>query len=639
MHTSLSKLTCILLALTTIFATPTAWAAPKSLGNGFYDDGVASPLSKARGIVATTNGKGQDVVLVWLFDHRGGYGLLMINVNTRQSHTFKTPFNPQGDGPYTSILTRNNRYDTLFNSHFVEFDPAKPGFIFSHKTMPRTAMSMTEDAQGRIWAATYPHSGLVSYNPKTGVFHDYGYIHHEPWAQYQRSICADRTGWIYMGIGDAKSDIIGFNPKSRQSIQMVPNSDRQSASTGVVFRAKNGKCYGHLGKHWFQFYDGHTTKLAAKPHVRKKHYITGTQGLFYRKFPDGAMIKRINLVRRLLVIKDPKTNRKLTMHFHYESQGPNVMTVALAPNKTICGGTYFPWRFFDYNPRTGEWVRHKAFGQWNTVATTSQDVFIGCYDHGRLLQWNPFKPWKATKINHPTSNLRFLASGFPSINRPHALLAYPHSPLVVLAGTPGYGMTGGGLMFWNQKTQNAKTIKTLPSLKNQATSSLLPLPDNRLLGGTTTNPGTGGQRKAKQAELYIMNIKTKHVLWHKAVLPGVQRYSDLCANGHGIIYGFADWTRFFVFNPSSHRLVYQKYTKPEFGLTNIQQGPRIFVKGKNGAVYVLFRKGIAKVEPHSYKIVMLAKSPVTIDAGGAYLNGRIYFSHGSHIYSWVVNNR
>ena len=46
--------------------------ASQDLGKGFFDHGVASPVSNHRGTVATVDGNGRNVVLLWLFDHRGG---------------------------------------------------------------------------------------------------------------------------------------------------------------------------------------------------------------------------------------------------------------------------------------------------------------------------------------------------------------------------------------------------------------------------------------------------------------------------------------------------------------------------------------------------------------------------------------
>ena len=83
----------------------TALAATEDLGNGFLHHGVATPVSNHRGTVATVDGQGRNVVLVWLFDHRGGYALLSIDAETGKSKEYPTPFPPGGDCPYASILS------------------------------------------------------------------------------------------------------------------------------------------------------------------------------------------------------------------------------------------------------------------------------------------------------------------------------------------------------------------------------------------------------------------------------------------------------------------------------------------------------------------------------------------------------
>ncbi|MEO9004973.1 MAG: hypothetical protein ABI288_09560, partial [Ginsengibacter sp.] len=135
-------------------------------GSRFVDHGVASPISNHRGLVATVDGNGRNVVLIWLFDHTGGYALLMIDAETGKSEQFPIPFPPDGDTPYSSILTTDNKFYTLFNGNFVEFDPVKRAFTFHHIVNRQMAMSMTEDEKGVIWAVTYPNSGVVSFNPK-----------------------------------------------------------------------------------------------------------------------------------------------------------------------------------------------------------------------------------------------------------------------------------------------------------------------------------------------------------------------------------------------------------------------------------------------------------------------------------------
>ena len=117
--------------LYTLALTSLTLAETVDLGNGFQFHGTATPVSNHRGIVATKDGQGRDVVLVWLFDHRGGYALLLIDAVTGKSETFPMPFPPGGDCPYASILSSGNKFYTHFNSHFLAIWDEKFNQFFS----------------------------------------------------------------------------------------------------------------------------------------------------------------------------------------------------------------------------------------------------------------------------------------------------------------------------------------------------------------------------------------------------------------------------------------------------------------------------------------------------------------------------
>jgi hypothetical protein len=173
-----------------VLAGSSVLAATRDLGNGYADHGVATPVSCHRGTVATVDAEGHRVVLSWLMDHRGCYELLLVDVETGAAEEHPISF-PLGDSPFASILSRANKYYTHFGSHFIEFDPARREFTFCQKTSPQMAMSMTEDDQGVIWSATYPQSGVVSFNPQTRALRDYGHVYRQDWSEYPRSIAVD----------------------------------------------------------------------------------------------------------------------------------------------------------------------------------------------------------------------------------------------------------------------------------------------------------------------------------------------------------------------------------------------------------------------------------------------------------------
>lgn len=613
-------------------------AASRELGQGFLDHGVATPISCHRGTVATVDGRGRPVVLSWLMDHRGAYELMLVDVETGKAEEYPTPF-PLGDSPFASLLSSANKYYTHFGSHFVEFDPTCRAFTFCRKTSPQMAMSMTEDNRGVIWSATYPQSGVVSFDPKSRELKDYGHVYRQDWAQYPRSVAADNAGWIYLGIGSTACQVLAFDPKSGKASPLVPEDQRRHGS-GYVYPGTDGKVYGQPNSseqgNWHVYYQGQAERLAKRPATPAKNIITGSQGLFHDVFPDGSRLTRFDLLERVLVVEAAQSKRRKSVRFDYRSEGAHIMGVAAAPDGTVCGGTSFPMRFFSYDPRKDQWVNREAFGQWNTVARQGDRFFAGSYGGGRLLEWDPAARWVDTVPGKKESNPLFLAESAPTINRPHKLLAHPDGRTLVLAGTPGYGYTGGGLLFWDRKTHKQELLTHQQLIPEHSTMSLVALEGGKLLGGTTTAPGTGGQRKARQAELYLLDLATRRVEWHEAVLPGVQNYTDLCLGPGGLVCGFADRSRLFVFDPIKRKVVHQEATLERFGPTVSQQGPRVFVRGAKQEIFVLFARAVAQLETDRWQIRPLAPSPVTITAGGDFLDGRIYFAGGSHLYSYRV---
>jgi hypothetical protein len=611
----------------------------EDMGNGFQHHGIATPVSNHRGTVATVDGDGRNVVLVWLYDHRGGYALLMVDAQTGEAEQFPMPYDWGNDGPFASILSSGNRYYTHFGSHFCEFDPARREFTFHHETVPQMAMSMTEDDDGVIWSATYPGSGLASYNPATGEFRDFGHLYDQTWRQYPRSIAADDAGWVYFGVGMTSGQIIILDPTTGEARPMLAEDERKQG-TAAVYRDMDGKVYGQAvqgeGEDWWELYRGQARKIGAHDPVNEKPIIADSQGLYHHEFPNGERLVECDLVNRVLTVEDPATGATRRLEFDYESEGAHVMGVCAAPDGTACGGTAFPMHFFSYNPTSDEWINRPALSQWNAVTALGDRFFVGGYGHGVLLEWDPASEWVPTERDDPSCNPLFLAECPPTINRPFDLLAHPDGKLLVLAGGPGYGYTGGGLMFWDRESETATVIGHTEIIPDHATMSMLPLPDGRLLCGTTTAPGTGGQQRATEARMYIMDIASKHIEWQETLFPDAQGYTDMIAAPGGLVYGVVDNERFFVFDPAKREVVHQQDLEAELGRTNGQQGPRVFVRSPDGRTWVLMQRGFALIDDATFAISMIAESPLPIGPGGDYLDGRIYFANGSHLYSWAV---
>ncbi|MDY0169395.1 MAG: hypothetical protein RBS80_22820 [Thermoguttaceae bacterium] len=614
--------------------------ASVDLGNGFMDHGVATPVSNHRGTVATADGEGRNVVLVWLYDHTGGYALLVIDAATGDTRQLPMPFPPRSDGPFASILSGKNRFYTHFASHFVEYDPAAGKFTFFHRTAPQMAMAMTEDDNGVIWSATYPRAGVVSYNPETGEFRDYGHVYQQNWAQYPRSIATDDAGWVYLGIGSTSSQIIALNPQTGEATPILAEDERVQAYP-TVYRDLNGKVYATAGPNmddsWLELHEGNATKIGALKQRRAKSYIAGSQGLFHRSFPDGKILRACDLTTRTLAVQDPKTGQTAELAFDYTSNGAHLMGLATAPNGTIAGGTAFPMHFFNYNPEQDRWTNQPCMGQWNTVAAGNERFYVGMYTSGGLLEWDPRRPWVPTRADNPDSNPRLIhASSHPTLMRPTSLLIHPDGKTLVLGGTPGYGRTGGGMLLFDLPTQTPTLLSHDQLLPHHSVHSMAALDGGKLLVGSTVSPGTGGERRAEEAELYIFDVAARKIEWHAPVVRGVSGFNAMCKGPGNLMFVFADRSQLLVFDTARREVVHQQHTAADFGTTNSQQGPRVFVQSPEGDVYILFVRGIASLNQETFAITMLATSPVPIGPGGDYLNGRIYFGSGSRLYSFTV---
>jgi hypothetical protein len=616
-------------------------ALAKDLGDGFVDHGVAVPISNHRGACATVDGNGRDVVLLYLMDHRGGYELLLIDAETGKSEEFPIPFsNDLNDSPYTSLLSTKNKFYTHFANYFVEFDPIQRKFTFSKKTTPQMAMSMTEDDNGVIWSATYPQSGIVSYDPATKKFRDYGQVYKQNWPQYPRYIAVDDTGAVYFSLGNTASQIVSLDRETGKATPILPESER-TKGLAYVYRDLDGKVYGRAmadenKDNWYELYKGIAKKIGKHAVSKPKEIRTGTQAFFHKEFPDGKIVKDCDLVNRKLTIEDPKTKKTSEVSFDYSSDGAIIMGCAVAPDNTIAGGTAFPFRFYSYDPKTDKIINRTAYVQWNTITRRGDQFFVGGYGGGFILDWNPAKPWVDTVKGKRDTNPAYILDSDPIVHRPTCLLAYPDNKTMILAGTPEYGYTGGGLHFWNTETDERKLIPDTDLIPDQSTQSLVAPGDGKLVGGTTTTPGTGGEKKAKQAELYVMDFASKKIEWHAPLIPGVQEYTQLHITPDKQIYGIADRKILFVFDPSKREITYQHNVADELGMSSYQQGPRIFIDGPNDTTYILFVGGIAKLDPKTHALSLVAKSPIPVESGGDYFDGRIYFVSGSHLCSWQL---
>lgn len=590
---------------------------------GFVDHGIPTPVAQTRGVVSTVDQSGQDVVLTWLQDWRGGYAILMVNAETGASQQFDVPFKPDGDEPSAIYLSSKNRLYTLFNSQFVEFDVASKRFTFHGKVNGKTAMSMTEDKDGRIWAATYPNNQLVSFNPQNSSLQNHGQLAKESWTQYPRSIAVDAHGWVYVGSGLAASQIYAYNIQSHATQALLSSSQRVSG-TAVVTQSQSNVVYARNGRQQFMLTNGKASGLNAGAQVAESSLKGGAQNLVDREFPSGRRLVSVDMHDRTLVTRDASGQQK-TVKFNYTTQGAALTFVCATGDNKVCGGTRFPMHTFYYSAGDNKFDSKQLPRQPNVMAALGSRLYVAAYPDGKLFQ----------ESENGKNEFSEVLNAYPSINRPHAMLIMGGGSQIALAGTPEYGTTGGGMMFWNRSTGQKSRIDHWHLVPNHSVQAMIELSNGMLLGGTTVAPGTGGVTKAgNSGELFLMDANTHEVRWRGAPVPGAKTITDLVVGTDGLVYGLADSVDLFVFNPNNRQVVSVNRFSKDLGPSVYAQGTRAFVKGADGSIYVLLYNGIGKVDTKAHTVSRVVSSPVRITVGGAAANGRIYFGSNNHLYSW-----
>ena len=590
---------------------------------GFVDHGIPTPVAQTRGVVSTVDQSGQDVILTWLQDWRGGYAILMVNAETGASQQFDVPFKPDGDEPSAIYLSSKNRLYTLFNSQFVEFDVASKRFTFHGKVNGKTAMSLTEDKDGRIWAATYPNNQLVSFNPQNSSLQNHGQLAKESWTQYPRSIAVDAHGWVYVGSGLAASQIYAYNIQSHATQALLSSSQRVSG-TAVVTQSQSNVVYARNGQQQFMLTNGKASGLSAGAQVAESNLKGGAQNLVDREFPSGRRLVSVDMHDRTLVTRDASGQQK-TVKFNYTTQGAALTFVCATGDNKVCGGTRFPMHTFYYSAGDNKFDSKQLPRQPNVMAALGSRLYVAAYPDGKLFQEN----------ENGKNEFSEVLNAYPSINRPHAMLIMGGGSQIALAGTPEYGTTGGGMMFWNRSSGQKSRIDHWHLVPNHSVQAMVELSNGMLLGGTTVAPGTGGVTKATDSsELFLMDANTHEVRWRGAPVPGAKTITDLMVGADGLVYGLADSVDLFVFNPNNRQVVSVNRFSKDLGPSVYAQGTRAFVKGADGSIYVLLYNGIGKVDTKAHTVSRVVSSPVRITVGGAAANGRIYFGSNNHLYSW-----
>ena len=560
------------------------------------DYGLAVRGGTRRGVAAVTDGNGNDAVVVWLMDNYN-YRVLQIDVETGHCDCIPVPFE-RPDAVYSSIRSRKGKCYSLFGCHFAAYDPGQKKFTFVQRVPSLASMAMEEDDAGVIWSVAYPDSALYSFDPETGVFTEHGILKEESWQQYPRSLVAAPDNWIYAGIGVTAGNLIAYNKETREIRHLFTESERCRPAVYSVYKGRDGKIYGD-------------------------------QNVMITDFPSGRTLLDLDAPQGTMEIleKDGKTRR--TVAFSFENTGAPMMALDLNSQGIIAGGGFFPFYFGKLDPATGQKSDEYANVQCNTILAYGEYFYIGGYGGGQLMRYDASRPWTLKTpmlLTEPdlSGNPLFYGKANPEINRPHCLAITPDGKTLAMGGTPEYGMTGGGIALLDTDSGQFRIIPHTELAENESPFAMAAISNSLLLIGTTIAPGTGGEVKAENASLLLMELPSGKILWRSKELGATQVVIALLALPDGNVLGIDSDLRLFRFETASRKIT-PLASVSEYGELPITQGPKILLRDGDD-IWLLFKKGAGRISPADGTVSCFVPVTPEIHASGAIRNGVLYYS-------------
>lgn len=601
----------------------------------FIDHGVAAPAAESRGVVCLQDANGRSIVICCSLDESPRGWVLIVDIDTGETQQLFYPEGVPNSAPFASLLSRNGRFYTFAGKVLLEFDPTAREWLFFGTPAPGEesycGSAMCDGPDGRIYAGSYPNCRLVAFDPETKEMQDLGQL--DPAEHYVMSLVPDSSGWMYAGIGTARQNIVAYYSKTGELRQMVDEADRKLGSA-FVYLGKDGHVYGRCGDRWFRLYEGRAEPVGVEQCPPAAPTGAIDWGQRSGTFPDGRKLRRLNLPERYLEVEDSLTGEVRRLVIDYESEGAYISSIAVGPKNLLYGSSSHPMHMFVYDPGTGkleDWggIERVDGGNFCAMATVGQYLFGAAYAGGWLYRYDSTKAWNGETGDDP--NPTVVAQFETDIARPRACITHPDGRHVIMAGYMGYGLRGGGVGIYNVQTGESQLLKHTEVIPDQSTIALVALPDGNVVGGTSVITPGGGHPTEKEGVLYILDWSTRKVVFRTVPVPGANAISSLAVGPDRLVYGVASNSEFFAFDPQKREIIHRANLAEYGGL------PRpALINAEDGRVLGIMSKAVVQFEPGTFAVEKLAETPVTVTAGAAVLQGRLYFASGSHLWSYKL---
>jgi hypothetical protein len=604
--------------------------------------GRPAPVSENRGAVGAVDGEGRPLILALAMDRFLGQlrtSLLVIDPEKGGAEQYWHPEKEAITGPpFHLMLASNGHFYTMFGETFLEFDIDRREWRFAAEKQGGMAMSFAEGLDGTIYAALYPRSTLLAYDPKSRALREIARL--DPQEQYPSSLAVGKDGWLYAGVGNARNNVVAYRLSDGELRPLVPEQERKTGF-GQVHVGLDGRVYGKLHAaedNWFRFENGEAHAIPAgqaRPAARTG--ATRWQGMV-REFPNHWRIDKLDLPNRSFRVLADR-GRVLEGSFDYESEGAEVSSLVLGPDGAIYGSTSHPMRLWrmPLGEKSADLGAVAPIGGGNipSFAVLENRLIGASYSQGDLWIYDTDRPFVGEAV--AGANPARVANHRPHVQRPRVTLAHPDGRHVIAAGFPGYGRTGGGLFVYDLEEEEVVSRLTHEDLiPGQSTIALRALSDGRLVGGTSILTPGGGHPEATEAEVYLLGWPGLQVLARQVPVPGAREVVSLVVLPEDRVLGITRESILFLWEPTQASVRVQTADLSGFGQPVRRGAGTLLQCEESGRVWVLLSDYLLEVNPRTLQVTARRPLSVAPHAGAVLVDGRVYYGSSSDVWSAPV---
>jgi len=446
-----------------------------------------------------------------------------------------------------------------------------------------------EAADGHLYGGTYPSAKLVRVNLDSYQIEDLGRM--DPEQMYVRTIAVEGD-YVYCGCGVTAPAVWAYNHRTGEKTQLLPDEARQGAGWGRAIKRADGRVYvyGNGEKYW-RVSGLEMEPVPELPPQLNPRLEDGT-GLF-------AYTQYIERNQYLAITPDGVQH---FVDFEYDCTGTRLWDIFSGPDGRIYGNTETPITLFAHNPDSGETevlgnpVGHA--GQVYDSTWIDGKLHMAAYSDCSYTIWDPALPWSFG--TEEGSNPRRIGDTTREVQRAGDLILAPDGKHTIVAGIPGYGKSGGGLVFVDPATAEVDVVKQ-PFLP-QSPWRLSTTPDDDLLMiGTTLYAGTGAPKVVTPGRLILWNLRTRETVQEWTPWEDEHQIDSFVRLGDQLWFEGAPSGRIGIFDLTKREIVY--LDDWGYGAGHLQY------REQDGMIYAAMAGHVVRIDPTTREHEVIATYP------------------------------